>query len=146
MANQKIKSVLLELLKEGRSTEVHAKGISMYPLLRPNDKLLVTPTKAKVGDIAVFDRKDVLVAHRVYKIIEDIYFLKGDSLIFEDQPIPQDKILGIVTERSRNGKSVNTKSIRFKILKIIMPHCTFVLGRPFNYYARLHQKFGRCFK
>ncbi len=146
MANQKIKNILVELLKEGHKAEVHASGISMYPLLRPGDKLLVTPAKPATGDIAVFDRGDTLVAHRVYKIINGFCFLKGDSLIYADPPIPENKILGIVTERFRKNKHLKTTDFSFKVLKFIMPQCTFILGRLFHYYARIHQKLLRSLK
>ena len=146
MADRKIKSLLVELLKEGHPAEVLAYGISMYPLLRPGDKLVVHPVKPEIGDIAVFDRGDVLVAHRVYKIHNGVYFLKGDSLLREDAPIPQDKVLGTVIERRRGSKRMCTNSLNYKVLRQLMPQCTFMLGYLFHYYARFHQKLLRCLK
>lgn len=146
MANTKIKDTLVNLLQAGQEAMVPAYGISMYPLLRPGDKLLVKPIKPRIGDIAVFDREDVLVAHRVYKIIDDIYLLKGDSLILADSPVHKTKILGIVTERNRGNKVTSSRNVYFRILKHLMPKYTFILGRPFHYYARLHQKLLRSLK
>ena len=140
MANQKIKNLLIQLLKEGQQARVPAYGISMYPLLRPGDQLLVEPTKPEIGDIAVFDRGDVLVAHRVYKIRQDNYFLKGDSLIHADTPVHINHILGVVIARYRKNKCMAHNNISFRLFKLIIPRCTFTLGRPLYYYARLHQK------
>lgn len=143
MANKQIIAVLIQLLREGQTAEVPASGISMYPLLQPGDLLLVHPQKPEIGDIGVFISGEKIIAHRLLKFSDDTYYFKGDSLIITDRPVKKEDILGTVIQRKRNNKSKNASSLVFRTFKKHMPKMTFVLGRLFNTYARIHQKICR---
>ncbi|MCU4176411.1 S24/S26 family peptidase [Carboxylicivirga sp. N1Y90] len=137
-----VKHIVEELLNDGKSTEITAQGISMYPLLQPNDKLLVKKyDKYKKGDIVIFDRGDVFVAHRVISIRNEKVICKGDSLIKADPMINKKEILGKITARTRHTKTITTRHWKFRLMTHIMPTFHPLLAYPFMVMAILHQKY-----
>lgn len=91
------------------------KGISMYPLLRENDLVVILPpTNILPGDVIVFknDRNEYVI-HRVIAIAKcrnngRVYITKGDNNLYIDSDI----LSGIAF---RTSKECNIKSI--EILK-----------------------------
>lgn len=141
MNSNKIKNIIIELLKDGKSAEITAQGISMYPLLHPGDKLLVKKYKSyKKGDIIIFDRGDAFVAHRIISTQSPLITSKGDSLIKADTQINQNEILGKIIARTRNTKTTNTKHWQFRLLAMTMPFVHPILSLPFALIAIAHQK------
>ena len=92
------------LLKEGRKTQIHVKGISMLPTLVDGDCITVQRFSSyDVGDILVFRYKfDELLVHRLLKK-EDRYYCKGDNA-FRLEDIQLGQILGKVVEV--NGQAI----------------------------------------
>lgn len=105
MDKQSIINLAIQLLKEGKTTELVANGISMFPMLHPGDTLIIQPRQnIKLGDVIVFKGSDILVAHRIVRIENDQVYCKGDSLFSMDPPIFIEDILGKVVERRRQNK------------------------------------------
>jgi len=138
LPDKKIQDTLIKLLKSGHEVEVPASGLSMFPLLLPGDKLLVSPGRIQIGDIGVFISNKILIAHRLYKIENELYFFKGDGLIYPDQPINASNVIGIVKQRKRGNNIKNCKSFSFRAFKKCMPHLSFITGRFFFYCGRIY--------
>lgn len=89
-----------------------ARGFSMSPFIKDGDLITVSPLKGKrlkKGDIvAFFDpaQNHKLYVHRIIHIKKDGYQIKGDNLYMPDGFFSQDKILGVISEVSRDGKKI----------------------------------------
>lgn len=136
------KSVVIHLLSEGHVVEIHAGGYSMFPLLRPGDKLVVQPQKGSLscGDIIVFDRGDVLVAHRLIEFRPDQVVCKGDGFVTYDTPVDLRKVVGKVTHRIRKEVSVDLSLKRYVWFAKMMLRFPRIMGLFFNYTAKGYHK------
>ena len=115
-----------ELLGRGERVRFRAPGRSMYPTIRENEVIIVepiAPSEVKVGDIVLCRVKNGVVAHRVIRITAYdsqpqrsssappdstslprlSFFLRGDALRLEDQPVEAHQILGKVVAVERKG-------------------------------------------
>ena len=79
-----------------RLTQFNFQGFSMYPLVKPGDRLIVKRGAygpAKLGDIVLFENKQSspareLTAHRIVRIISHNRFItKGDNLLKHDSGV-----------------------------------------------------------
>jgi len=104
---------LLDLLKRGNSAEISASGYSMFPTLRPGDRVLVSPIKenelSAPGDILIINEDDNLVLHRLieirrYKESNKVFITRGDCMSESDSPVRGDQIVGIAHSFIRNDK------------------------------------------
>ncbi len=126
---EKFRLLALKMFDEGMNVELIAQGYSMFPLLQPGDSLLVVPKQIyKPGAIVVFDRGDVLVAHRLIKIKGELAYCKGDGLKQFDAPFDVNLLKGEVESRSRSGKIVKTSVLRFIVWRWLMVRFTGYLG------------------
>jgi hypothetical protein len=82
----------------------------MYPLLQSKDILEIKQTRhIKKGDIVLYagDEKGRWIAHRVADIQNSRVYTKGDHNVEMDTAtLSREEIIGIVTTRWRNGKSM----------------------------------------
>ena len=104
---------LLDLLKRGNSAEISASGYSMFPTLRPGDRVLVSPIKenelSAPGDILIINEDDNLVLHRLieirrYKESNKVFITRGDCMNESDSPVKSDQIVGITHSFTRNNR------------------------------------------
>lgn len=137
------KSIVAQLLSEGRVIEIRASGYSMFPLLKPGDKLRVQPQKGsfKAGDIIVFDRGDIFVAHRLIEIQQDQVVCKGDGFVTYDNLIDLRQVVGKVTHRIREEVSVDLSLKRYIWFGNVMLRFPRVMGLIFSYSARIYHNF-----
>jgi signal peptidase I len=101
------------VLESGNSVELPASGYSMFPTLRPGDKVLISPVTENIppvpGDILIIKDDNILVLHRLIEIRKDIegnivFITRGDSMNESDSPARGDQIVGIVYSFRRNNK------------------------------------------
>lgn len=86
-----------EHLALGRPLVVSASGFSMWPLLRPGQRVLVEPRKTlAVGDLALVELGRSLVLHRVVGISGSRLVLKGDHNPRPDPELDRSAVLGTV--------------------------------------------------
>jgi len=111
MNKVEVRKWIPEILAAGKSVWINSTGYSMYPTLKPSDKLKVEPigfSFIKVGDIIAFEHNGVFIAHRVVEIQRNentfIPIAKGDSVFKVIEVITEDNYLGKITARNRNGK------------------------------------------
>lgn len=110
-----------EVLAQGFYLQIKGRGMSMYPLVRTGDILLVEPTSAaklNIGDI-VFYRLPTgnYVVHRLIKKNGTATLLtKGDNLSYYDTPISVDEVLGKVIQIEGSGKRVKLNGWPSRVL------------------------------
>ena len=88
----------------------------MHPEIMPGDILqieIVRPEKLRVGDIALFQKDDKLIAHRIVHIDnrQNILVEKGDSKFMPYQ-INFDSVKGRVIAVERNGQKIVLKGVK----------------------------------
>lgn len=77
-------------------------GSSMYPYIKNGDTLVILTKNSPdfslaAGDVLVYVYEDSAVAHRIYKISNSRYFLKGDNNEFADESfVTDDQVIGKV--------------------------------------------------
>jgi len=141
LENRKLKEVLIKVLHDGQSIDVTASGYSMFPVFFPMDVLRVEPAECfKPGDIVVFDRGDILVAHRLLKIKDGIAFCKGDGLIAADKPMECHLLLGKVVAGKRDGSLIDLNSFRQKWWRIFITKFSIPMGIWIFYFHRIYFK------
>ncbi len=90
------------------------RGSSMRPLFREHrDVVVIAPLsrQPRKYDVLLYTRinKDDLVLHRVLKVREKDYIIRGDNT-YSFEYIPKDDVIGILKEFYRNGKYVNCET------------------------------------
>jgi hypothetical protein len=105
--------VILAILESGHMVELQAAGYSMFPTLRPGDKVLVKMVKddnlPEPGNIIVALRQDTLVLHRLTEIRIDgqgeyFYITRGDSSVLNDSPWQKSQVIGVANSYKRRKK------------------------------------------
>ena len=80
-------------------SEHELKGYSMYPLLKPGQRVVLDLNKKEIlkGDIvAFFVAPEKLVFHRVLNVEGGLIYCKGDSNSFVDLPIINGDVFGVL--------------------------------------------------
>lgn len=124
--------IIRAVLESGHNVELPATGYSMFPTLRPGDKVIVKPVTIdeipKKGCIVVYveDGKKaqgsngtkgqgVLVTHRLAEISLDdtgtlMLITRGDSMTDYDRPLPQQKLVGTAVNYKRGNRQYPLKT------------------------------------
>jgi hypothetical protein len=108
---------LKEVLLEKKMVKFYAKGICMFPCIRPRDSLHIkqkNAEKIKVGDIAVYRGLNRLFAHRTVKKGKDngrdYIFTRPDTAGYGNEgPIFDKDILGVLSCIKRKGQILSTE-------------------------------------
>lgn len=112
--------IMKEQLERGGKVEFTPKGISMLPMLRHNqDVVMLEKQKGKLQkyDLPLYQRDNgKYVLHRVIKVCEDgSYVMCGDNQVTIETGIRDENIIGIVTEFVRKGKRYSCCGSGYKI-------------------------------
>ncbi len=97
-------SVLSIWAERGATSTCEISGLSMAPLLRHGDRLLIKhgAGRFRIGDVIVFRVSEKLLVHRVVdkrKTKEgEVLLAKGDQSRVFDEPITADQVIGKVLE------------------------------------------------
>ena len=144
-------STLRELWQQ--TSEQHwlpVNGISMLPLLREGDNILVSHDLSRVqrGDILVFQQADGLVAHRLLRIIkqpdqENFYLTKGDNCTYFDSPLFESEVLGKVDSIHKNGREYDLSTPGWRLRKIILAAYHLLQGTLFRTIRHIEQSFHK---
>jgi hypothetical protein len=143
--NIKGREVLIELLKSGKTVDVPASGLSMFPFLLPFDVLRVRPESAeklKLGQIIVYESNAKIISHRFIGIKDGKVICKGDGLLYSDAPVEPGAVLGVVIARTRKNKTTYFNTKRSAIFGQIISYITPLTGFLFHYLGRAWYK---CF-
>ena len=94
------------LEKEGRLI-YRIKGVSMLPMLRQNSDIVVIERargKLKKYDVALYRRGPDYVLHRVIRVTDWGYLIRGDNT-YALEKVPSDAVIGVLTAFVRGGKT-----------------------------------------
>ena len=93
-------------------------GISMMPIIRPGRDLAIIEShqgRYKVKDAVLFKRDNgVYVLHRVKKVRDNDYIIVGDNS-YENEPVRDDQILGILTTIKRNDRTIKSTDFWYRV-------------------------------
>lgn len=103
-------------------------GCSMLPLLRQKRDILVIQKKeagirCKKYDVVLYKRQDRYILHRVLKVLPYGYIIAGDNNTFVETDITDNMILGVMSKVIRNGKTITSESIGYRLYVHIWCDC-----------------------
>lgn len=99
-------------LKETGQYITVVRGVSMFPMLRnTKDPILIVPAvgELKPYDIAVYNKTDRYIVHRVLEVKSDHYVIRGDNCDNVEY-VPKNLVEGKVEGFWRFGKYIPTGS------------------------------------
>ena len=136
--NKKGRELLIQLLKSGKTVDVTAQGLSMFPVLLPDDILRVKPVKPEQllrGQIIVYEKDSKIISHRYIKTVNGEIICKGDGLIYNDAPFNNENLLGVVVARIRKNNTILFNN-RLKLFSgLIITYLTPFTGLFFHYLS-----------
>ena len=93
------------------------RGVSMKPMLRQNRDLVairVPSSRLKRFDVALYRRGKSYVLHRVVKVEDGYYLIRGDNT-YQIETVPEEAVIGVLTGFQRNGKQISTDNGFYQI-------------------------------
>ena len=124
-----------EALRENEEVAVLTSGISMEPMLRQHRDIVIIKRidrKLKKNDVPLYKRpgRDKLVLHRILKVTENGYVIRGDNLYIKEYDVKDGDIIGVLKAFYRDGKYYDCeKSRKYKIYVFLMR-----TSYPFRYF------------
>jgi signal peptidase I len=113
-----------DILHQGKSLRFKARGVSMRPMVRDGDILLVQPVEAgriRVGDVILCSSQvDRVVIHRALRRLSspdgETFLVQGDQVVWPDGWIPQSQVYGRVAAIERAGVPIDMHSPAVRLL------------------------------
>lgn len=102
--------LVAETLEHFGHVRFRASGTSMLPAIRSGDVLMVESCpgdRFRVGDVVVFMGTAGLVAHRLVATRGQVAVTRGDANWQSDLPTPTSRLLGRVTQLTRDGSPLS---------------------------------------
>lgn len=130
-ALQKTLSNTAEVVKRCGMALTGFSGRSMYPMLRfETDKVLVIKSKGpyKKNQVVLYPGNDEkFILHRIIKIKNDKYIIRGDNNTFKEYGITDEMIIGVLQGFYRDKRYIDCdKNIGYKWYVFLWTH-TFAL-------------------
>lgn len=101
------------LARDGKALRLPI-GISMWPLLRNRrDMFVVEPVnrELRVGDVVLYPKFDGhLIFHRIVKIRENDYVIRGDNNLFFEYGINDEKIIAVMSGFYRGNRYIDCET------------------------------------
>jgi signal peptidase I len=105
--------VASSILAEGKGLIITAGGYSMWPALRPGDRIAITPFSSddlSDGDVVALRRDGGFVVHRITELKRDTALLllrtRGDTNMAADPWVTERDVVGIAVNVTRKGKTL----------------------------------------
>ena len=105
-----------EYLAEEGKLVYKTRGVSMEPMLRQNRDLVVIEVpggRLKRYDVAFYKRGAAYVLHRVIRVTEDGYRIRGDNT-YSIEVVPESNVIGVLTGFCRKGKEYTTDNRAYR--------------------------------
>jgi len=123
MDNNGISSLLKDSLRKYGSVWMRLEGKSMLPFLKSGTLIFVRNVDIRdihIGDIVVFEKDGVTIAHRVFRKASSAgrFFLRAKSDIsFSPEPlISHERLIGKVTAFKRSGREIAIDNFMLRLL------------------------------
>lgn len=101
-------------------------GTSMRPLIRQGKDIMIISSVDSIGrklkkmDVPLYKRDSgQYVLHRIVKVTEDGYVLRGDNTYGNEYGITEKHIIGVLTGVLRNGKEISIHSFGYVLYSYI---------------------------
>ena len=94
-----------ELLQWDGRLVYRIRGVSMNPMLKQNRDLVIIETPpAELGkyDVALYRRGSDYVLHRVIRVTDDGYLIRGDNT-YVLESVPRSEVIGVLSSFQRKG-------------------------------------------
>jgi phage repressor protein C with HTH and peptisase S24 domain len=110
LSGESLAGLMRAVLDKGKPFRFEARGTSMVPFIRDGDVVTVAPLSGRdprPGDVAAFVQPGTsgVRVHRIVKVEDGRYFLKGDNALDADGALSRDMILGLVVRLERGGRA-----------------------------------------
>lgn len=115
-----------ELLQKDGRVITHVVGSSMLPLLHDRQSIVIVEdvknVPPKKGDVVLYKTNGTYILHRIRKITETEYLIRGDNTWFIEH-IPKANLLATLTGfyRTPNGKLVTRNNAAYRVYQIVLP-------------------------
>jgi len=114
---------ITQLLRDGHEAVIPVKGSSMAPFLRGGKdrvKLKSVTETPKRGDVVLFQRNDGhYILHRIMKQTDRGYMILGDAQTDREGPVPEERVIAVVSEIEHHGKWQGKYSLRWLFYRYI---------------------------
>lgn len=117
--------VIEETINSGTDVKLKVSGTSMYPLVgsRRDSVLLTKAEKLEVGDVPLYKRDDgKFVLHRIVKIENGAYGMRGDFEQKIEYPVMPDAIIAVAKGFYRHERYISGDSFWYKVYKFFWMH------------------------
>ena len=118
VSNELFFSGVEQLLAEGKSVRIKAKGRSMEPFIRDgrDEIVLAAGIQARKGCIILARTGESIVLHRVINIEGNAVTLMGDGNLYKTESCLREDIIAVATRIVRRGKEIDPECFmeRFK--------------------------------
>lgn len=103
------------LAKDGKLV-YKTRGVSMEPMLRQNRDLVVIQVpslRLKRLDVALYKREEKYVLHRVIKVKDGYYLIRGDNT-YVIEKVPDEAVIGVLASFKRKGKDIEVTDKKYR--------------------------------
>ena len=94
-------------------------GVSMRPMLRMDRDIVVIRKpngRLQKYDVALYRRQTGnYVLHRVVRVLEDGYIIRGDNCFRDETDITDAQIVGVLTQFQRRGKQISVTAPFYRL-------------------------------
>lgn len=93
------------------------RGTSMEPMLRQDRDLVVirsSSLRLQKFDVTLYKRGGSYVLHRVIRVCEDHYLIRGDNT-YNVEYVPDQAVLGVLTDFTRKGRQHSVTETGYRI-------------------------------
>ena len=100
------------------------KGISMEPMLRQNRDLViirVPGSRQKKYDVALYRRGGNYILHRVIRVCDDHYLIRGDNT-YALETVPDTAVISVLDSFHRKGKQYKTTDRTYRLYSRFWNH------------------------
>jgi len=136
MNTQEATSLRKQLIENNHAVKIVASGYSMFPFMRNGDVQTISPVpieEIKVGDVAVFERDNDWISHRVIDIRkiknETTLILRGDTCIQLDPLVTKANYIGKTVGFERGAQTIilnDRKNTSKRIIQLGLARCYFL--------------------
>ena len=122
-------------------------GVSMEPMLRTHRDTVVIQKKENrlsVYDVALYMRGDAYVLHRVIRVTDTGYIIRGDNT-YEDEIVPEETVIGVLTEFFRKDEHfycTDEKYLKYVRKRVKSYPVRRVWAKTKNFVKRVLKKLG----
>ncbi|MBQ7800479.1 MAG: S24/S26 family peptidase [Oscillospiraceae bacterium] len=106
-----------QVLKEKGFFVTTTSGVSMMPLFSDRrDRIVIKPAaeRLKKYDVPLYRRGESLVLHRIIKVRENDYIIRGDNCVLREI-VSDEQIVGVLAEFYRKDKHYTVNDFSYRL-------------------------------